>query len=138
MLLALSGKPAYSSVRLCGQLSRAGPADFARQPLCPSDTPAPLDWPLCFRGCRGDVRWNTRLGINLWRPLRVGCWNVLSLSDDHRLLSLAGELMMLMVDIVRLFNSRRPGSGENSAGQCVRLQGISHRHLQPTAPVCGC
>ncbi|KAG0715672.1 Craniofacial development protein 2 [Chionoecetes opilio] len=55
-------------------------------------------------------------GINLRRVLRVGSWNVLSLSDDRRLHLLLGELSRLRVDIVGLSETRRPGSGETSSG----------------------
>ena len=46
----------------------------------------------------------------------MGYWNVLSLSDDHRLPYLSGELRRLRVDIVGLSETRRPGSGEISGG----------------------
>ena len=57
-----------------------------------------------------------RPGVNLRRALRVGAWNVLSLSDDHRLPCLSDELRKLRVDIVGLSEVRRPGSGEISRG----------------------
>ena len=57
-----------------------------------------------------------RPGVNLRRALRVGAWNVLSLSDDHRLPCLSDELRRLRVDIVGLSEVRRPGSGEISRG----------------------
>ena len=46
----------------------------------------------------------------------MGAWNVLSLSDDHRLPCLSDELRRLRVDIVGLSEVRRPGSGEISSG----------------------
>ena len=55
-------------------------------------------------------------GINLRRPLRVGAWNVLSLSEDHRLPYLSGELQKLGVEIAALSETRRPGTGEISSG----------------------
>ncbi|MEL6802745.1 MAG: reverse transcriptase domain-containing protein, partial [Bacteroidota bacterium] len=58
----------------------------------------------------------TRPGFNLRRVLRVGSWNVLSLSDDHRLPYLSSELRRLRVDIVGLSETRRPGRGEISSG----------------------
>ena len=59
-----------------------------------------------FRGAGGatDVaptRWTTP-GVNLQRVLRVGSWNVLSLSEDHRLPHLSDELSRLRVDMVGL------------------------------------
>ena len=50
----------------------------------------------------------------LRRVLRVGSWNVLSLSEDHRLLHLSDELSRLRVDMVGLSETRRPGIGETS------------------------
>ena len=46
----------------------------------------------------------------------MGTWNILSLSDDHRLPCLSDELRRLRVDIVGLSEVRRPGSGEVSSG----------------------
>ena len=57
-----------------------------------------------------------RPGVNLRRALRVGAWNILSLSDDHRLPHLSAELRRLRVDIVGLSETRRPGNGEISSG----------------------
>ena len=54
-------------------------------------------------------------GVNLRRVLRVGSWNILSLSDDQRLPHLSDELSRLRVDIVGLSETRRPGSGEISS-----------------------
>ena len=56
-----------------------------------------------------------RRGVNLRRPLRVGAWNVLSLSEDHRLPYLSGELRRLRVEVATLSETRRPGSGEISS-----------------------
>ncbi|KAG0730164.1 Craniofacial development protein 2 [Chionoecetes opilio] len=68
-------------------------------------------------------------GINLRRVLRVGSWNVLSLSDDHRLPLLSGELSRLRVDIVGLSETRRPGSGETSSGGYTYYwSGMSNGH----------
>ena len=55
-------------------------------------------------------------GINLRRPLRVGAWNVLSLSEDNRLLHLSGEVRRLGVEVAALSQTRRPGTGEISSG----------------------
>ena len=57
-----------------------------------------------------------RPGVNLRRALRVGTWNILSLSEDHRLPHLSNELRRLKVDIAGLSETRRPGSGEISCG----------------------
>ena len=67
-------------------------------------TPSPIS---NFRGADGaadgaPTRWTTA-GVNLRRVLRVGSWNVLSLSEDHRLPHLSDELSKLRVDLVRLF-----------------------------------
>ncbi|KAG0723422.1 Transposon TX1 uncharacterized protein [Chionoecetes opilio] len=70
-------------------------------------------------------------GINLRRVLRVGSWNVLSLSDDHRLPLLSGELSRLRVDIVGLSETRRPGSGETSSGGYTYYwSGMSNGHRE--------
>ena len=45
----------------------------------------------------------------------MGSWNVLSLSEDHRLPHLSDELSRLRMDIVGLSETRRPGSGEISS-----------------------
>ena len=45
----------------------------------------------------------------------MGAWNVLTLSDDHRLPHLSSELRRLRVDVVGLSEVRRPGSGEISS-----------------------
>ncbi|KAG0730190.1 Craniofacial development protein 2 [Chionoecetes opilio] len=67
--------------------------------------------------------------INLRRVLRVGSWNVLSLSDNHRLPLLSGELSRLKVDIVGLSETRRPGSGETSSGGYTYYwSGLSNGH----------
>ena len=58
--------------------------------------------------------WTTP-GMNLQRVLHVGSWNVLSLSEDHRLPHLSDELSRLRVDMVELSETRRPGSGETSS-----------------------
>ena len=74
----------------------------------------------CFGSDRGaaDVApaRRTRPGVNLRRALRVGTWNILSLSEDHRLPLLSGELRRLRVDIAGLSEVRRPGNGETSSG----------------------
>ena len=56
-----------------------------------------------------------RPGVNLRRALRLGAWNVLTLSEDHRLPHLSAELRRLRVDIVGLSETRRPGNGEISS-----------------------
>ncbi|KAG0714100.1 Tyrosyl-DNA phosphodiesterase 2 [Chionoecetes opilio] len=64
--------------------------------------------------------------------LRVGSWNVLSLSDDRRLPLLSGELSRLRVDIVGLSEMRRPGSGETSSGGYTYYwSGMSNGHREP-------
>ena len=45
----------------------------------------------------------------------MGSWNVLSLSEDHRLSHLSDELSSLRMDIAGLSETRRPGSGETSS-----------------------
>lgn len=55
-------------------------------------------------------------GVNLRRALRVGAWNILTLSDDRRLPHLSDELRRLRVDIAGLSETRRPDSGEISDG----------------------
>ena len=74
-------------------------------------------------------------GVNLRRVLRVGSWNILSLSDDQRLPHLSDELGRLRVDIVGLSETRRPGRGEissrsytyywSSASNGHRLNGVA-------------
>ena len=54
--------------------------------------------------------------LNLRRVLRVGSWNILSLSEDQRLPFLSSELRRLRMDIVGLSETRRPGNGEISSG----------------------
>ena len=54
----------------------------------------------------------TTPGYNLRRGLRVGAWNILSLSDDDRLPLLSAELQRLRVDIAALSEVRRPGDGQ--------------------------
>ncbi len=46
----------------------------------------------------------------------MGAWNIQSLSKDHKLRILSGELSRLRVDIVGLSEMRRPGTGEISSG----------------------
>ena len=53
------------------------------------------------------ARW-TAPGVILRRILRVGSWNVLSLSEDHRLPHLSDELSRLRVDMVGLSQTRSP------------------------------
>ena len=76
--------------------------------------------PNYFGGGRGSAEAaptrRTIPGVNLRRALRVGSWNVLSLSEDHRLPHLSAELGRLRVDIAGLSETRRPGSGETSSG----------------------
>ena len=45
----------------------------------------------------------------------MGFWNVLSLSEDHRLPHLSDDLSRLRVDMVGLSETRRLGSGETSS-----------------------
>ncbi len=57
-----------------------------------------------------------RTVVNLRRALRVDAWNIVSLSDDHRLPCLSDELRRLRVDMMGLSGVRRIGSGETSSG----------------------
>ena len=59
------------------------------------------------------VRFNVY--VNLRRVLHVGSWNVLSLSEDHRLSHLSDELGRLRVDMVGLSETKRPSSCETSS-----------------------
>ena len=45
----------------------------------------------------------------------MGSWNILTLSEDHRLPHLSDEFSRLRMDIVGLSETRRPGSGEISS-----------------------
>lgn len=56
-----------------------------------------------------------RPGVDVGRFLRVGTWNVLIPSEDHRLLHLKTELRRLSVDIVGLSEMRRSGFGKISS-----------------------
>ena len=86
-----------------------------RAPRPHQNHPTPL--PGGRRGGADEARTRrARPGVNLRRALRVGAWNILSLSDDHRLPHLSDELRKLRVDIVGLSETRRPGSGEISSG----------------------
>ena len=59
----------------------------------------------------------------------MGSWNILSLSDDHRLPHLSDELSRMKVDIVGLSETRRPGSGEiSSKGYTYYWSGMSNDH----------
>ena len=59
----------------------------------------------------------------------MGFWNVLSLSEDHRLPHLSDELSRLRVDMVGLSETRRPGSGETSSkGFTYYWSGTSNGH----------
>ena len=67
--------------------------------------------------------------VNLRRVLRVSSWNVPSLEEDHRLPHLSDELSMLMVDMVGLSETRRPGSGETSSKSFTYYwSGMSNDH----------
>ena len=57
-----------------------------------------------------------RTGVNLRRALRVGAWNIRSLSETERLPLLSLELKKLGIAIAALSEVRWPGSGENSEG----------------------
>ena len=46
--------------------------------------------------------------------LLVASWNVLSLSEDHRLSYLLDELSRLRVDTVGLLEARKSGSGKTN------------------------
>ena len=68
-------------------------------------------------------------GVNFRRVLRVGSWNVLSLSKDHRLPHLSDELSRLRVDMVGPSETRRPGSTETSSeGFTYYWSGMSNDH----------
>ena len=60
------------------------------------------------------TRWTTP-EVNLRMVMRVGFWNAVSLSEDHRLPHLSDEISMLRVDMVGLSETRKPGSGETSS-----------------------
>ena len=56
-------------------------------------------------------------------------WNVLSLSEDHRLPHLSNELSSVRVDMVGLSETRWPGSGETSSkGFTYYWSGMSNGH----------
>ena len=57
-----------------------------------------------------------RTGVNLRRALRVGAWNIRSLSETERLPLLSLELEKLGIAIAALSEVRWPGSGENGEG----------------------
>lgn len=95
--------------------SLRGVAGSSRHPL--------THYPVSSRGVvnvRGGAKESSALeqkpGFNLRRALRVGTWNVLTLSDDNRLPVLSSELSKLKVEIAALSEVRRPGSGSISAG----------------------
>ena len=93
----------------------SNPGRGRRAPLSHQNHPTPLNGGR--RGGADEAR--TRRagpGVNLRRALRVGAWNVLTLSDDERLPHLSKELRRLRVDIVGLSEVRRPYSGEISSG----------------------
>ena len=78
-------------------------------------------------------------GVNLC----VGYWDILSLSDDHRLPYLLNELSRLRVDMVGLSETRRLGSRQNNSKGFTYYwlgmspcQGGSPRYLQQTAAIC--
>ncbi len=54
-------------------------------------------------------------GVNLRRALRIGFWNIPSLSQNERLPVLSGELKRLGIGVAALSEVRRPGSGETSS-----------------------
>ncbi|XP_045110009.1 uncharacterized protein LOC123503949 [Portunus trituberculatus] len=67
--------------------------------------------------------------VNLRRVLRVGFWNVLSLSENQRLPQLLDELSRLRVDMVGLSETRRTGSDETSSkGFTYYWSGMSNCH----------
>ena len=69
----------------------------------------------------------TNSGVNLRRVLRVSSWNILNLSENHRLPHLSDELSRLRMDIVGLFETRRPGSSEiSSKGFTYYWSGMSN------------
>ncbi|MFV0265489.1 MAG: endonuclease/exonuclease/phosphatase family protein, partial [Kluyvera sp.] len=69
----------------------------------------------------------TMPGVNLRKVLRLGSWNVRSLSEDHRLLCLSDELKRLRVGIVGVSETSRPGNGEiSSMGYIYYWSGISN------------
>ena len=57
----------------------------------------------------------------------MGSWNILSLSNDHRLPHLSDEISRLRMDIVGLSKTRRPGSDEiSSKGFTYYWSGMSN------------
>ena len=74
------------------------------------------------------TRW-TNPGVNLRGIVRLGSWNALSFSEDHRLPHLSDELSRLRMDMVGLSVTRKPGSGETSSkGFTYYWSGMSNGH----------
>ena len=58
-----------------------------------------------------------RARLNLWRAIRVGAWNIRSLSENFdRFPLLSRELSLLGVEVAALSEVRKPGSGSISEG----------------------
>lgn len=110
----------------------------------------PLFFLFCFRGGKGGAEVEptrrTRPGIILLRPLLEGSWVFLNLSDYYQLPYLSCKLRRLMVHIVGVSKTRRPGTGEITGGGFTYYwsdmsnrssPGGGYRHLQPTGLICG-
>ena len=83
-------------------------------------------------GAEGSSARRSSLGFNLRRSLRVGAWNILSLSSDDRLPVLSRELRRLNVEIAALSEVRRLCDGEISSEGYTYFwsgstQGLHHR-----------
>ena len=88
-----------------------------REPCIPKrgGSPRPIPSFPFGRGSADEARARKRTpGFNFRRGVRVGAWNILTLSDDSRLPPLSGELRRLRIDIAALSEVRRPGDGEIS------------------------
>merc|ERR1712035_35553 len=85
----------------------------------PRKTPSILRHGGCQSGAQVTHTHQATLGVNLRRALRVDTWNILSLSEDHRLPHLSNELRRLRGGILGLSETRRPGSGEISSEEYI-------------------
>ena len=108
-----------------------GAGQSLRDPCIPMGARGPPRFAFSFGGAGrcADVAPARRTipGVNLRRVLRVGSWNVQTLSEDHRLPHLSDELSRLRVDMVGLSETRRPGTGEiSSKGYSYYWSGMSN------------
>ena len=77
------------------------------------------------------------LGSNLRRVLRVGSWNVLSLSENHRLPYFSDELSKMREVMLGLTETRRPGSGESNKGFTYYWSGMNNGYHVKGVPIGG-